>query len=193
MKAGWGAVTRDLVETADRFAAHVGKTRVEVVLLEPGFQALWRYRVASWFWANGFRLFGCLFAGFTRRATGIDIHPAARIGRHCLILGSGVAIGQTAVVGDGCLIEPGVLLTSGGLAVARDNVVSFDDLPPGLTPQRVHPTVGKRAVLEAGCLLVGDVFLGDDVRVLAGAVVTRDVPDRGVAVGSPGRVLAVSP
>lgn len=190
MKAGWGEIWADLVATAERHAERQRRPVAEIALLEPGLQALARFRVANALWLAGWRNLARFLAGWTRRATGFDLHPGARIGARCLLLaGGGVVVGETAVIGDDCLIEPGVMLLSGGLAVPDAEVAALAGLPPGLGAQRIHPTVGRRVVLEAGALLVGDVFLGDDVRVHAGAVVTRDVPDRGIAVGSPGRVL----
>lgn len=189
MEAGSQEIWDDLVETAGRHAQRQHREVWEIALLEPGLHALARHRVAHALWRRGWRNLALFLAGWTRRATGFDLHPGARIGARCLLLaGGGVVVGETAVIGDDCLVEPGVMLLSGGLAVpAVDPALA--GLPGGLGAQRVHPTVGRRVVLEAGALLVGDVYLGDDVRVLAGAVVTRDVPDGGVAVGSPGRVL----
>ena len=191
MRASRRDIWNDLVATAERHAERQRRPVREIALLEPGLHALARHRVAHGLWEAGWRNLARWLSGWTRRATGFEIHPGARIGARCLMLaGGGVVIGETAVVGDDCLIEPGVMLLSGGLAVPEADVAALAGLPPGLGAHRVHPTVGRRAVLEAGALLVGDVYLGDDVRVLAGAVVTRDVPDGGVVVGSPGRVLA---
>ena len=190
MKAGAREIWDDLVATAERHAERQHCPALEIWLLEPGLHALARHRLAHALWEAGWLKCARLLAGWTRRATGFDLHPGARVGARCLLLqGGGVVVGETAVIGDDALIEPGVMLLSGGMAVpALDPALA--GLPVGSGARRVHPTVGKRAVLEAGALLVGDVYLGDDVRVLAGAVVTRDVPDRGVVVGSPGRVLA---
>jgi serine acetyltransferase len=100
-----------------------------------------------------------------RRMTGIDVHPSARIGRRCLMWHGQIMVGEGAVIGDDCVLEPGALLLGG-------------------------PRVGNFVTIEAGALVSGEIFLGNDVRVLAGAVVSRDIPDGGVAVGVPGRVLA---
>lgn len=190
MKAGFDTIWADLGAVAELHAERQRRPALEIWLLEPGLHALARYRLAHALWERGWQGLARVLAGWTRRATGYDIHPAARIGARCVLLPGGqVAIGETAVVGDDCLIEPGVMLVSGGLAMPDADPAALAGLPPGLAARRIHPTVGRRCVLEAGAVLVGDVFLGDDVRVHAGAVVTRDVPDRGVAVGSPGRVL----
>ncbi len=190
MKAGFGEIWADLVATAERHAERQRRPVPEIAMLEPGLHALARYRLANALWLAGWRNLARFLAGWTRRATGFDLHPGARIGARCLLLaGGGVVVGEAVVIGDDCLIEPGVMLVTGGLAMPEADLAVLAGLPAGLGAQRSHPTVGRRVVLEAGALLVGDVFLGDDVRVLAGAVVTRDVPDGGIALGSPGRVL----
>lgn len=190
MKRGFGAAWQDLRATARRQAEREGLAVHEVWLWEPGLRALARHRFAHWLWSNGFRGWSRWMAGWTRRATGIDIHPGARIGRRCVfVAGGGVVIGETAVIGDDCLIEPGVMLLAGGLAVTRDATAAID-VPAGLGIERAHPSIGRRVILEGGAVLVGDVFVGDDVRVHAGATVTRDVKDGAIVVGSPGRVLS---
>lgn len=116
--------------------------------------------------------------------TGVEIHPAARVGRRCLLLGSGIVVGELAMLGDDCVLHAGVVLTSGGLTpleLARSDAA--------LLPGRGHPSIGNRVRLEAGVLVAGDVFVGNDAVLQVGAVVTRDVPDAAVALGPPCRLM----
>ncbi|MBW8823069.1 MAG: serine O-acetyltransferase, partial [Xanthomonadales bacterium] len=109
---------------------------------------------------------------FSRMVTGVEIHPAARIGRRCVIdHGMGVVIGETAEIGDDVLIYHGVTL--GGTANA---------------PVKRHPSVGDRVLIGAGAKILGPLTIGNDARIGANAVVVTDVPDRGVAVGVPARI-----
>lgn len=170
MAVNFRDILDDLQDTADRFGERTGQPAWLVKLVEPGWTALLTYRLARLLYDNGFRAPGLLIARQAARNTGIHIHPSARIGRRCVLMaGPGVLIGPATVVGDDCLIEPGVMIVGGPDA---------------------HPTLGDRVVLEAGAIVTGEVFIGHDVRVVAGSLVGRDVVDGGVAVGVPGRVLS---
>ncbi|MEB3329814.1 MAG: hypothetical protein VKQ33_11330 [Candidatus Sericytochromatia bacterium] len=175
----------DLRDVATRHAERQRRPLWPVLWQEPGVWALARFRVAQWLWRQDLRGLARWWAGRTRRATGIDLHPAARIGRRCLLLGPGIVVGELAVVGDDTTLDVGVMVLSGGLTPA--SLALRDDVPG---PGRGHPSVGNRVRLEAGVLVVGDVFVGDDVTVQAGAVVTRDVPDGRVVLSPPCRVVA---
>ncbi|MEH3076613.1 MAG: DapH/DapD/GlmU-related protein [Quadrisphaera sp.] len=162
-------------------AAH---SRLEVVLTSPGLHALWAHRAAHALWRRGpgGRLPARLLAHWARRRTGVEVHPAARLGRRIVIdHGMGVVIGETAVVGDDVLLYHGTTL--GGRVSGLQ----------GERQGRRHPTVGDRAVLGAGATVLGAVRVGDDARVGAGAVVLVDVPDGATAVGIPARVLLPRP
>lgn len=160
----------DLRDTARRHAERRGGGALEAALLEPGLVALAWFRFAHWLHERRLTLFARLASQQARRHTGIWLHPGARIGRRCLLLdGGAIALDDGVVLGDDCEVAPGTLvLATGGGA----------------------PRLGDRVVLEPGCRVVGGVFVGHDVRVAAGAVVSRDVPDGAVAVGVPGRVVA---
>jgi serine O-acetyltransferase len=109
----------------------------------------------------------------TRAVTGVEIHPAARIGKRCFIdHGMGVVIGETTIIGDDVLLYHGATL--GGR-----------DIGPG---QR-HPTIGDRAMIGAGARILGRVNVGSDARIGANAVVVRDVPDGATAVGVAAQVV----
>lgn len=181
----------DLKETAHRYADRSGRPVSETWLLEPGLHALAWHRAAHGLYSQRFFLLARWFTQMSRFWTGIEIHAGARIGRRCLFLqGTGVVIGETAVIGDDCQFEAGALLLGAGLAPLAAGLRP-DTLAPGegFESGRHHPTLGDRVLVEAGAIVAGDVFIGHDVRVLAGAVVTRDIPDGGIAVGVPGRIL----
>lgn len=159
----------DLQQTADRFAERSGQPAWVAKLTEPGWLALAWFRLTHYLYGAGFRTPALLIARQASRATGILLHPSARIGRRCVLMaGSGILVGPGTVVGDDCRLEPGVML------------VSEPD---------AFPTLGDRVWVEAGAILTGEIFVGHDVRVAAGSVVNRDVADGGMAIGVPGRVL----
>jgi serine O-acetyltransferase len=147
------------------------RSRTDAVLNAPGLHAVWSHRVAHALWERdeSLRLPARVLSTVTRSVTGIEIHPAAQIGRRCFIdHGMGVVIGETAVIGDDVLLYHGATL--GGR-----------DIGPG---QR-HPTIGDRVMVGAGARILGRVTIGDDARIGANAVVVRDVPEGATAVGVP--------
>ena len=160
----------DAVLEHDPAARH----RIEVVMLYPGVHALWAHRVAHALWTRR-RFLSARFAShLSRMVTGVEIHPGAQIGRDVFIdHGMGVVIGETAVVGDGCLIFKGVVL--GGTTAER----------------RVrHPRLGKNVVVGTNAVLLGAIEVGDGARIGSGSVVIRSVPEDATVVGVPGRVMA---
>lgn len=152
------------------------KNWLEVLLCYPGVHALAFHRAASWLWKKGVPLFPRLLSHVGRLITGIEIHPGATIGKGVFIdHGMGVVIGETAIVGDYCLIYQNVTL--GGT---------------GKQSGKRHPTLGKNVVVGAGAKVLGDINLGDHVRVGAGSIVLRDVPADCTVVGVPGRIVSRS-
>ena len=139
----------------------------------PGLHALWLHRFAHQLWqTDALRWPARFVAHASRMVTGVEIHPAAKIGRRCVIdHGMGVVIGETSEIGDDVLIYHGVTL--GGTANA---------------PVKRHPTVGDRVLIGAGAKILGPVTIGNDARIGANAVVVTDVPDHGVAVGVPAKI-----
>lgn len=139
----------------------------------PGLHAVWAYRVAHRMWREpGLRFPARVISQVTRAVTGIEIHPGAMLGRRLFIdHGMGVVIGETAVVGDDVLLFHGSTL--GGRS---------------MTQGKRHPTLGDRVTVGAGAKVLGPVWIGDDAQIGANAVVVKDVPDGGVAVGVPARV-----
>lgn len=149
---------------------------VEIVLCYPGLHALWGHRVAHALWLWGVPVLPRLVSHIVRFLTGVEIHPDARIGRRVVIdHGMGVVIGETAVVGDDCLLYQGVTL--GGTA---------------LHAGKRHPTLGAHVTVGAGAKVLGAITLGEGSRVGAGSVVIRSAPPNAVIVGIPGRVLDAS-
>lgn len=119
------------------------------------------------------RIVSRMFSNWSRFLTGIEIHPGAAIGRRVVIdHGMGVVIGETAVVGDDVLIYHGVTL--GGKEY---------------TTAKRHPTIGNRVLLGAGAKIIGNITIGDDAKIGANAVVTKDVPAGTVVVSSQNRPL----
>jgi len=146
---------------------------LEVVVCYPGLHALALHRLAHWLHRRGMPFFPRLISHLARFLTGIEIHPGAKLGKGVVIdHGMGVVIGETAIVGDYCLIYQGVTL--GGT---------------GKESGKRHPTLGSHVVVGAGAKVLGNIQIGDNVRVGASSVVLRDVPSACTVVGIPGRTL----
>jgi serine O-acetyltransferase len=153
------------------------RTKVEVFLTSPGVHALWWHRGAHSLWSWGWYLPARLISHLSRFITGIEIHPGATIGRRVVIdHGMGVVIGETAVVGDDCLIYHGVTL-GGKTPTSRDHAVG-----------RRHPQLGNRVSVGTGAAILGSVTIGDDAIIGALSVVLEDVPAGALAVGIPAKV-----
>ncbi|MBV9859306.1 MAG: serine O-acetyltransferase [Alphaproteobacteria bacterium] len=151
------------------------RSRLEVVLCYPGFQALLFHRVGHWLWARGWFLAGRFVAHLGRMATAIDIHPGAAIGKRLFIdHGVGVVIGETAEIGDDCTLYQGVTL--GG---TRPSVEQAG--------QKRHPTLGNCVIVSSGAQVLGPFKVGDGARIGASAVVLREVPEGATMVGNPAR------
>ena len=165
---------RDVRAAKDRDPA--ARSTLEVICTYPGLHALWAHRVDHWLWRHGLRLPARLGSAVARWATGIEIHPGARLGSGLFIdHGMGVVIGETAEVGTDVTIYHGVTL--GGTNLER---------------VKRHPTIEDRVTIGAGAKILGPVVVGHDSRVGANAVVVRDVPPDAVVVGVPGQVIARS-
>jgi serine O-acetyltransferase len=139
--------------------------RAEVIRTYPGFYAIAAHRVAHELLGRGTRTLARMIAAHAHRSTGIDIHPAARIGRRfCIDHGTGVVIGETAVLGDDVKLYQGVTL--GGLSVRKEDAA-----------RKRHPTLGHRVVVYAGAtILGGETVVGDDSVIGGNVWLTRSVP-----------------
>lgn len=156
------------------------RSRLEVVLLYPGFQAVLCHRLAHAFWRSGWRFIGRWISQFGRWVTGIEIHPGAKIGRRFFIdHGMGVVIGETSEIGDDVTIYHGVTL--GGVAPSLDSESQRD--------QKRHPTLEAGVIVGSGAQVLGPIIVGRCARVGANAVVTKDVPECATVVGIPAKVV----
>lgn len=168
MWAGIRRILRTVREDVDTVLARDPSmtSRLEAAL-HPSLPALWTHRVAHRLYRRGYRVIPRLMANRARYATGIEIHPGARLGRRLFIEhGSGVVIGETAVVGDDVTLYHQVTL--GAVGWWRDN-----RRPRGA---RRHPCIGDRVMIGANATLLGPLVVGDDAVIGAQALVTRDVP-----------------
>jgi serine O-acetyltransferase len=149
------------------------RSKLEVVLCYAGLHAVWFHRLNHWLWNHDLRLAARWLSQFARLVTGIEIHPAAEIGRRLFIdHGMGVVIGETSIVGDDVTIYQGVTL--GGT---------------GKEHGKRHPTVGKGVVIGSGAKVLGNITVGDNARVGAGSVVLRSVPENSTVVGVPAHIM----
>ena len=152
-------------------AAH---SALEVVCCYPGVHAIWLHRPAHWLWRHGCVVSARALSHLGRFLTGIEIHPAAKLGPGLFIdHGMGVVIGETAEVGENVTLLHGVTL--GGTSLRRE---------------RRHPTLGDNVVVGAGAGIFGAFTIGAGSRIGAGSVVVREVPPNSVVVGVPGRVTS---
>ena len=149
------------------------RNRVEVILTYAGFQALMFHRIAHRLWMMKLRLLGRLLAQFSRWITGVEIHPGAIIGHGFFIdHGMGVVIGETTEIGDFVTLFQGV--THGGT---------------GKEKGKRHPTLGNHVVVGSGAKVLGNIRVGDFVKVGANSVVLRSVPSNSTVIGIPGRII----
>ncbi|MBJ7507019.1 MAG: serine O-acetyltransferase [Candidatus Nanopelagicus sp.] len=134
----------------------------EVLLTYPGLHAVWGYRISHFLWRVKLKLIARIYSNWIRAVTGVEIHPAAKIGRRLFIdHGMGVVIGATAVIGNDVMIYHDVTLG------ARTN-----------EPGKRHPSIGNNVVIGAGARVIGDITIGDGVRITANMVVIKSVPAR---------------
>jgi len=162
---------RDIQAAWDRDPAV--RSTLEIILCYPGLHAVWLHRSAHWFWNRGLRLIGRFISHLNRFLTGIEIHPAARLGPGLFIdHGMGVVIGETSEVGENVTIYQGVTL--GGTSLER---------------KKRHPTIGNNVVIGSGAKILGPFMVGDNSKIGSGSVVVKEVPSDSVVVGVPGRVI----
>lgn len=151
------------------------RNRLEVFLTYSGFHAIRMYRFAHFMYRHNYKLVARMVSQFARFLTGIEIHPAAKIGNGVFIdHGAGVVIGETAEVGDDCTIYQGVTL--GGT---------------GKDKGKRHPTLEKGVMVAAGAKILGPFTVGKHAKIGAGSVVLKEVPANATVVGVPGRVVRI--
>lgn len=167
----FSVIRQDLRAVFDRDPA--ARTTLEVFLTYAGFQALLAYRVSHQLWKMRFRLLGRLVSQGARWVTGVEIHPGASIGHGFFIdHGMGVVIGETTEIGDYVTLFQGVTL--GGT---------------GKEKGKRHPTLGNHVVVGSGAKVLGNIRIGDSVKIGANSVVLRSVPSNSTVTGIPGRIV----
>ena len=168
---GWWKETIAIVKENDPAA----RSLLEVLLTYPGIKALAAHRISHFLWNHGCKLLARMHSQFWRFWTQIEIHPGAKIASGVFIdHGSGLVIGETAVVEKGVMLYHGVTL--GGT---------------GKDAEKRHPTVRQGALISAHAQLIGPIEIGENARVGAGAVVVADVPSDVTVVGIPAKIVRV--
>lgn len=164
-------LSEDIDSVVERDPA--ARSKFEVFLCYPGVHALILYRFAHFLWQKNFFTTARVISSFARFLTGVDIHPAARIGRRLFIdHATGLVIGETAEIGDDVTLYHGVTLG-------------------GTTSQegKRHPTLCDRVIVGAGAKVLGPIVVGNDARIGSNAVVLKDVPPDATAVGVPAQIV----
>lgn len=148
----------------------------EILLLYSGLHAIMLHRPAHWLYKHKLFFLARLISQFSRFITGIEIHPGATLGRGILIdHGAGVVIGETAEVGDNCIIYQGVTLGGTGKDIGKR-----------------HPTLEEDVVVGSGAKVLGPFTVGSGAKIAANAVVLKEIPSNATAVGIPARIVRVN-
>lgn len=152
------------------------RSSLEILLLYPGVKALRSHRKAHWCYEHGHMFLARLISQRSRRRTGIEIHPGAKIGKRLVIdHGMGIVIGETAEIGDDCLIYHGVTLGGTGKDVGKR-----------------HPTIGDNVLIGTGAKVLGPITVGSNSRIAANSVVLSPIPEDCTAVGIPAKPVKIS-
>ena len=168
---GWWKETIAIVKENDPAA----RSLLEVLLTYPGIKALAAHRISHFLWNHGCKLLARMHSQFWRFWTQIEIHPGAKIASGVFIdHGSGLVIGETAVVEKGVMLYHGVTLGGTGKEAGKR-----------------HPTVRQGALISAHAQLIGPIEIGENAKVGAGAVVVADVPSDVTVVGIPAKIVRV--
>ena len=168
---------KDLRETVEAYKARdpAARSTLEVLLLYPGIKAVRSHRRAHWCYTHGLKFLARLISQRSRHRTGIEIHPGAKIGRRLVIdHGMGIVIGETAEIGDDCLIYHGVTLGGTGKDVGKR-----------------HPTIGNNVLIGTGAKVLGPFKVGNNSRIAANSVVLSEIPPNSTAVGVPAKVVRI--
>ncbi len=142
---------------------------LEVIILYQGFHSLVFHRISHYLYQKKAFFLARFISQFARFFTGIEIHPGAKIGKRLFIdHGMGIVIGETAEIGDDCIIYHQVTLGGTG----KDKI-------------KRHPTIGNHVLIGAGAKVLGAIHIGDNVKIGAGAIVLKDIEDNVTVVGNP--------
>ena len=169
---------QDLMDTIRAYQARdpAARSALEVLLLYPGLKAVRSHRRAHWCYTHGLMFLARLISQASRRRTGIEIHPGATIGKRLVIdHGMGLVIGETAEIGDDCLIYHGVTLGGTGKETGKR-----------------HPTIGNNVLIGTGAKVLGPITVGSNSRIASNSVVLKDIPENSTAVGIPARVVRLA-
>jgi len=162
---------KDIAAVRERDPA--ARNIAEILLLYPGLHAIMLHRPANWLYRKKRFFLARFISEFARFFTGVEIHPGAEVGKGVFIdHGSGIVIGETAAVGDGCTLYQGVTLGGTGKDTGKR-----------------HPTLGQNVMVGAGAIVLGPFEVGDNAKIAAGAVVLSPVPPNVTAVGVPARIV----
>ena len=168
---------KDLIELVEAYKARdpAARSTLEILLLYPGVKAMRSHKRAHWCYEHGLKFLARLISQRSRRRTGIEIHPGAKIGKRLVIdHGMGIVIGETAEIGDDCLIYHGVTLGGTGKDVGKR-----------------HPSIGNNVLIGTGAKVLGPFNVGDNSRIAANSVVLSEIPPNSTAVGVPARIVKV--
>ena len=168
----------NLKETIAAYQARdpAARSWLEILLLYPGIKAVHSHHLAHWCYRHNLKFLARAISQRSRRRTGIEIHPGATIGRRLVIdHGMGIVIGETAEIGDDCLIYHGVTLGGTGKDVGKR-----------------HPTIGNNVLIGTGAKVLGPIKVGDNSRIAANSVVLKEIPEDSTAVGIPARVVRIA-
>lgn len=167
----WNIVKEDFLEPKKQDPAF--NSILEIFFNYPGVWAIINHRFANFFYIKGFRKLARLMAGISRFLTGVDLHPAAKVGRRVFLdHATGIVIGETAVIGDRVLLYQGVTL--GGVSLDKG---------------KRHPTLEDDVVIGAGAKILGNITIGQNSKIGANSVVVKSVPNNCTAVGIPAKIL----
>ena len=149
------------------------KSKLSVILTYPGVKAIFFHRITYFFSLASFELIGRVISQFSRFLTGIEIHPAVKIGKNLFIdHGMGIVIGETTIIGDNVSMYQGVTL--GGTKWEK---------------KKRHPTINDNVIIGAGAKVLGPILVGKNSKIGANSVVTRNVPPKTTVIGIPARVV----
>jgi len=158
------------------------KSKLSVVLTYPGVKAVFFHQIAHFFCVAKFDLFARIISQFSRFLTGIEIHPKAKIGKNLFIdHGMGVVIGETSEIGDNVTIYH--MVTLGGISPSIDSNDQRN--------VKRHPTLKNNVVVGSGAQVLGPVIVGENAKIGANAVVTKDVPENAIMVGIPAKNIGI--
>jgi len=159
------------------------KSKLIIILTYPGVKAVFFYKIANFFSLAKFHLIAKIISQLARFLTGIEIHPAAKIGKNLFIdHGMGVVIGETSIIGNNVTIYHGVTLGGISPSINSDQQRNI----------KRHPTIQDKVVIGSGAQILGPITIGKNSKIGSNAVVTNDVPNNAIMVGIPARNIGMS-